>query len=76
MKTEPTPQEREQACFRSISQAHLIAELQIRQDHVDRAHNELLVDSDPDDDAGMDPKRLPRGDDGQAGARSANPRRN
>jgi RNA polymerase-binding transcription factor DksA len=31
----------------------LLAELQIHQDRVDRARNELPVDSDPDDDAGV-----------------------
>jgi RNA polymerase-binding transcription factor DksA len=31
----------------------LLSELQIHQDRVDRARNELPVDSDPDDDAGV-----------------------
>jgi RNA polymerase-binding transcription factor DksA len=36
-----------------VFRKRLQAELQIHQDRVDRARNELPVDSDPDDDAGV-----------------------
>lgn len=36
-----------------VFRLRLLAELQTHQDRVDRARNELPVDSDPDDDAGV-----------------------
>ena len=36
-----------------VFRKRLLAELQIHQDRVDRARDELPVDSDPDDDAGV-----------------------
>jgi RNA polymerase-binding transcription factor DksA len=52
MKTETHPHKGESKHF-EVFRKRLLAELQIHQQRVDRARNELPVDSDPDDDAGV-----------------------
>jgi len=53
MKTETHSTKSESRRAFEVFRRRLLAELQIHPDRVDRARNELLVDSDPDDDAGM-----------------------
>jgi RNA polymerase-binding transcription factor DksA len=53
MKTETHPHKGESKRGFEVFRKRLLAELQIHQQRVDRARNELPVDSDPDDDAGV-----------------------
>jgi RNA polymerase-binding transcription factor DksA len=53
MKTETHPHKGESKRDLEVFRKRLLAELQIHQQRVDRARNELPVDSDPDDDAGV-----------------------
>jgi DnaK suppressor protein len=52
MKTETNHHKGSKRDF-EVFRKRLLAELQIHQQRVDRARNELPVDSDPDDDAGL-----------------------
>ena len=52
MKTETHSKNENTRDFEAFRK-RLLAELKIHQDRVDRARNELPVDSDPDDDAGI-----------------------
>ena len=53
MKTETHSTKRESRRDFEVFRKRLLAELQIHHDRVDRARNELPVDSDPEDDAGV-----------------------
>jgi RNA polymerase-binding transcription factor DksA len=53
MKTETHSTKSESKRDFEVFRKRLLAELKIHQDRVDRARNELPVDSDPDDDAGV-----------------------
>ena len=53
MKTETHSTKSESRRDFEVFRKRLLAELQIHQDRVDRARNELPVESDPDDDAGV-----------------------
>ena len=53
MKTETHSHKGESKRDFEVFRKRLLAELQIHQQRVDRARNELPVDSDPDDDAGV-----------------------
>jgi RNA polymerase-binding transcription factor DksA len=53
MKTERNHHKRESKRDFAVFRKRLLAELLIHQRRVDRARNELPVDSDPDDDAGV-----------------------
>jgi RNA polymerase-binding transcription factor DksA len=53
MKTETHHHKGESKRDFEVFRKRLLAELQIHQQRVDRARNELPVDSDPDDDAGV-----------------------
>jgi len=53
MKTETNHHKGESKRDFEVFRKRLLAELQIHQQRVDRARNELPVDSDPDDDAGV-----------------------
>jgi DnaK suppressor protein len=53
MKTETNPRKSESKRELEVFRKRLLAELQAHQQRLDRARNELPVDSDPDDDAGL-----------------------
>jgi DnaK suppressor protein len=53
MKTETHSRKSERKHDLEVFRKRLLAELQAHQQRVDRARNELPVDSDPDDDAGI-----------------------
>src|SRR5205085_8131716 len=53
MKIEKTSMKKAAGRDLEVFRKRLLAELKIHQDRVDRARNELPVDSDPDDDAGI-----------------------
>src|SRR5258708_6018655 len=53
MKTETHSTKSESRRDFAVFRKRLLAELQIHQDRVERARNELPLDSDPDDDAGV-----------------------